>query len=411
VATYAVVSIAWIAFSDRALESLVKDPHERQIAQTVKGGAFIAVTSLLLFLLIRRGERGLRALGSEVRATVDSMADAVLLVDERQRIVEANRAALQLCGVDTKEALLGPLEEWGRRFQLRTVDGAPMPLDRYGAVRVLGGEPNARYDAILRSADGRDVFVSVSASPVERSGGAPLAVTVLRDVSAGRRLDEIREEFLATAAHEFKTPLAVIKAYAQLMQKREPGEAQALAVIQRQVDRLSRLVQHLLDTSRLRLDQGEGRRERFDVAALAADILDRMRPAAPGHDLRLDSHPAVVVADRERIGRVITSLVDNAVRFSPEGGPVETRVEPDGAEVTISIRDRGLGIPPERQAHVFERYYRAHAGTPEDYGGLGIGLEMSREIVQRHGGRMWFESAPGVGSTFRFSLPLAGSAA
>jgi PAS domain S-box-containing protein len=411
VATYAVVSIAWIAFSDRALESLVKDPHERQIAQTGKGGAFIAVTSLLLFLLIRRGERGLRALGSEVRATVDSMADAVLLVDERQRIVEANRAALQLCGVDTKEALLGPLEEWGRRFQLRTVDGAPMPLDRYGAVRVLGGEPNARYDAILRSADGRDVFVSVSASPVERSGGAPLAVTVLRDVSAGRRLDEIREEFLATAAHEFKTPLAVIKAYAQLMQKREPGEAQALAVIQRQVDRLSRLVQHLLDTSRLRLDQGEGRRERFDVAALAADILDRMRPAAPGHDLRLDSHPAVVVADRERIGRVITSLVDNAVRFSPEGGPVETRVEPDGSEVTISIRDRGLGIPPERQAHVFERYYRAHAGTPEDYGGLGIGLEMSREIVQRHGGRMWFESAPGVGSTFRFSLPLAGSAA
>jgi signal transduction histidine kinase len=119
----------------------------------------------------------------------------------------------------------------------------------------------------------------------------------------------------------------------------------------------------------------------------------------------------VVVADRERIGRVITSLVDNAVRFSPEGGPVETRVEPDGSEVTISIRDRGLGIPPERQAHVFERYYRAHAGTPEDYGGLGIGLEMSREIVQRHGGRMWFESAPGVGSTFRFSLPLAGSAA
>ena len=367
---------------------------------------FVAFTSALLFLLIRRGERGLRALGSELRATIDSMADAVLVVDEGRRIVEANRAALQLCGVESKDALLGPLEDWGRRFELRTVDGVVLPFERYASLRALTGDAHTRYDAILRRPDGTDVFVSVSASPVERSGGAPLAVTVLRDVSAGRRLDEIREEFLSTAAHELKTPLAVIKAYAQLMQKREPGEAQALSVIQRQVDRLSRLVQHLLDTSRLRLDEGEGRRERFDVAALAAEVLDRMRPGAPGHDLRLDAHPAVVVADRERIGRVITSLLDNAVRFSPDGGAVEARVEPNGEEVTVSIRDRGLGIPPERQAHVFERFYRAHAGTPDDYGGLGLGLDMSREIVRRHGGRMWFESAPGVGSTFRFSLPL-----
>ncbi len=407
VATYAVLSISWIAFSDRALEALVTDPHQRQLAQTVKGVAFIVLTSALLFLLIRRGERGLRALGSEVRATVDSMADAVLVVDGGRRIVEANRAALQLCGVESKDALLGPLEDWGRRFQLRTVDGSPLPLERYASIRALEGAEHARYDAVLRRPDGKDVFVSVSASPVERSGGAPLAVTVLRDVSASRRLDEIREEFLSTAAHELKTPLAVIKAYAQLMQKREPGEAQALSVIQRQVDRLSRLVQHLLDTSRLRLDEGEGRRERFDVAALAAEILERMRPASPAHDLVLDAHPAVVVADRERIGRVITSLLDNAVRFSPDGGPVEARVEPNGAQVTVSIRDRGLGIPPERQAHVFERFYRAHAGTPDDYGGLGLGLDMSREIVRRYGGRMWFESAPGVGSTFRFSLPLA----
>ncbi len=405
-AAYAILSISWIAFSDRALEVLVRDPHERELAQTLKGAVFVAFTSALLFLLIRRGERGLRALGSELRATIDSMADAVLVVDEGRRIVEANRAALQLCGVESKDALLGPLEDWGRRFELRTVDGVVLPFERYASLRALTGDAHTRYDAILRRPDGTDVFVSVSASPVERSGGAPLAVTVLRDVSAGRRLDEIREEFLSTAAHELKTPLAVIKAYAQLMQKREPGEAQALSVIQRQVDRLSRLVQHLLDTSRLRLDEGEGRRERFDVAALAAEVLDRMRPGAPGHDIRLDAHPAVVVADRERIGRVITSLLDNAVRFSPDGGAVEARVEPNGEEVTVSIRDRGLGIPPERQAHVFERFYRAHAGTPDDYGGLGLGLDMSREIVRRHGGRMWFESAPGVGSTFRFSLPL-----
>jgi len=408
VAIYAVLGIAWIAFSDRALELLVADPGVRDAVQTVKGIIFVAVTSGVLYLLIRRRERGLRAFGAEVRATVDSMADAVLLVDDASRVVEANRAALQLLGAKTKEEVLGPLAEWGRRWQLRAPDGEPVPLERFASVRVLAGEANARYDAILRRSDGRDVFVSVSAAPVARERGRPLAVTVLRDVSPERRLDEAREEFLAAAAHEFKTPLAVIKAYAQLMAKREPAEARALAVIQRQVDRLSRLVQHLLDTSRLRLDAGGGRRDRFDLTALAGEVVETMRAASPRHDLRLAAEgPATVLADRDRIARVITCLVENAVRFSPAGGEVETILEIGNGEAAVSVRDHGLGIPPERQARVFERYYRAHAGTPEDPGGMGLGLDVSREIVQRHGGRMWFESAPGQGSTFHFALPLS----
>jgi signal transduction histidine kinase len=104
--------------------------------------------------------------------------------------------------------------------------------------------------------------------------------------------------------------------------------------------------------------------------------------------------------------RVITCLLDNAVRFSPAGGPILVAVEANGGEATVSVADRGVGIPPERQPQIFERYYRAHAGTAHDYGGLGLGLEMSRQMVERHGGRMWFESAPGAGSTFHFGLPL-----
>ncbi len=411
-AIYAVLGVAWIAFSDRAVRLLVSDPDLRTTVQTAKGSAFVLVTAAILFFLVRRSERGLRALGAEVRATVDSMGDAVLIVDATPRVVEANRAALQLLGAASKEEALGPLAEWGRRWQFRSADGEPIPLERYATVRALAGETNVRYDAILRRSDGQDVFISVSAAPVERPRGRPLAVAVLRDVSPARRLDEAREEFLATAAHEFKTPLAVIKAYAQLMAKREPAEGQALAVIQRQVDRLSRLVQHLLDTSRLRLDSGEVTHERFDLAALAGEVIERMRSIAPRHELRLaSSGPATVLADRDRIARVIASLVENGVRFSPAGGAVETRIEIGRGEATLSVRDGGLGIPQERQARVFERYYRAHAGTPEDPGGLGLGLDVSREIVQRHGGRIWFESSPGEGSTFHFSLPLAGEKA
>jgi len=406
-ALYALVGLAWISLSDRAVGVLVDDPDLRQRVQTVKGTAFVLVTAVLLLALIRRSERGTRALGAELRATVDGMADGVLLVDERSMIVEANRAAVALVGAASKDEILGPLETWGRRYEVRTPDGAPMPYERYAAIRVLSSAPIAQYDAVLRRTDGRDVFVSVAATPVLRPGRPPLAVSVLRDVSASRRLDEMREEFLATAAHEFKTPLAVIKAYAQIMARREPAEQRALAVIQRQVDRLTRLVQQLLDSSRLRLEDGAVRAERFDLAALAAEVVERMRPAAPGHALSLDAGASVpVVADRERIERVIANLLENAIRFSPGGGPVRLRVGALDSEARVSVADDGVGIPSDRQGHVFQRYYRAHAGTPDDYGGLGLGLEVSRVVIERHGGRMWFESAPGQGSTFHFGLPL-----
>jgi PAS domain S-box-containing protein len=404
---YAALGLAWIAFSDRLVLALSSDPAVHGRLQTVKGTAFVLVSALIVFLLIRASERGVRALGAEVRTTVDSMPDGVLLVDERLNVVEANRAIVALLGARSKEEVLGPVSAWGERFQLRSPDGAPLPPERYAVTRVLAGETVAQYDALLRRLDGRDVFVSVAASPVLRPGRRPLAVAVFRDVSEARRLDEIREEFLATAAHEFKTPLAVIKAYAQLMARREPAEGRALAVIQRQVDRLSRLVQHLLDSSRLRLEPSAGRPERFDLAALAREVAERMRPAAPTHLLEVSADAAVpVVADRERMERVMMCLLDNAVRFSPDGGPVRVTVERRDGEATVSVADRGVGIPPDRQAKIFERYYRAHAGTARDYGGLGLGLETSRQMVERQGGRMWFESAPGAGSTFHVGLPL-----
>jgi signal transduction histidine kinase len=277
---------------------------------------------------------------------------------------------------------------------------------------VLEGERVLPYDGLVRDARGRDVFVSVTASPVDAPSRPRLAVAVLRDVTPARRLDELRDEFLSTAAHEFKTPLAVVKAYAQLLRKREPAEDQALGVILRQVERLNRLVEHLLDASRLRSGGRDLRRERFDLAALAAEVVERMRPASPRHALEIRSErPAPVEADRERLERVITSLVDNAIRFSPAGGDVAVSVAQVDGEAVLSVEDHGLGIPPERQARIFERYYRAHAGTSDDYGGLGVGLDMSRETVVRLGGRMWFESAPGQGSRFHFSLPLAAGGA
>jgi signal transduction histidine kinase len=388
----------------------VPDAHAREALQTLKGIGFVAITSVLLFVLVRRGEARLRHRDAELRATLDGMTDAVLVVDERLQIVEVNRAACELFGVQDPGDLLGDVGNWAARFQVRYAEsGAPVPNDQLASVRaVTRGERVLPYDAVVRDGKGGDVFVSVTASPVAARRGQRLSVTVLRDVSPARRLDELREEFLSTAAHEFKTPLTVVKAYAQLLRKREPAEVQGLSVILRQVERLSRLVEHLLDASRLRSGGSGLRRERFDLAALASEVVERMRSAAPRHALAVQAESAAPVeADRERLERVITSLLDNAIRFSPAGGDVEVSIARRDGEAVLSVEDHGLGIPAERQARIFERYYRAHSGTPDDYGGLGVGLDMSRETVVRLGGRMWFESEPGQGSRFHFSLPLA----
>lgn len=404
VIVYAVLGLLWIAFSDRLLELLVHDAVLRDQLQTVKGGFFVLVTSALLFELVRRGQKRLLTFGTEIRAAVESMVDGVLVIDASE-IVEANRAAVELLGASGKQEVLGHLDTFVRRFQPRSTDGTPLATSDLAASAALRGARNTR-NTMLRTLDGRDIVVNVSAAPIASPGETQLTISVFRDVSHAHRLETMRDEFLATAAHELKTPLAVVKAYAQLVQRRVPAEAPALAVVQRQVDRMTRLVQHLLDASRLRLDLGTGPRERFDLSLLVSEVIDRLRESDSGHQLTLLAPgPVSVQGDRDRIGRVVQTLLDNAVRFSPRGGPIETEVILDADQAEVSVTDHGLGIPLDRQERIFERYYRAHAGTPEDYGGLGLSLDMSREIVTRHGGRIWFESTPGQGSTFHFALP------
>lgn len=407
-ALYTILGIAWVLIADLAIDRWVMDAHLALRLGTIADIAFVVVSAAILFLLIWRREERLRRLSEEVRSTLDSLGDGVVVVDRRGWVIDANQAFTELTGLPTKEAQLRPVLELLKRLQLRRLDGTPIPPTGLSTLRALSGETPGIYEALMRRPDGTDLPVSISASTIRDRDGQPrLAVAVVRDVSEARRLAQTREELLATAAHELKTPLSVIKAHAQLLIRRgepEPG----LQVIVRQVDRLTRLVQQILDASRLRLDNAELRWERLDLAELAGVVVTDLGPRPGGHAIGFEGRGgAWVRADRERLSRVIISLVDNALRFSPPAGPVEVRVGLRGPEAIFSVLDHGVGIPAERQDRVFERYYRAHSSMPDDRGGLGVGLDTCREIVLRHGGRMWFQSEPGTGSTFLFALPLA----
>jgi PAS domain S-box-containing protein len=410
VAVYALVGALWILFSDRVLEALVPSGPLRDALQTAKGWAYVLATAALLLVLIRRQQAAIQAVAAQVQATLESMGDGVLVVAPGAVIVDVNRAAVRMLGLRGKEELIGPLVRLGGRFAMRTPDGSPFPAEGFASMRALAGETVHRLPAIFRRDDGSDVHVEITAAPVLDPSGHEVrfAVAVLRDVTEVRQLDEMRDEFLATAAHEFKTPLAIIKAYGQLLQRRSPADATPLEAVDRQVDRLSRLVQQLLEVARLRRGTHDLRLGAYDLTGQVKEVVERMRRQSGGARLLVgDLAPIPVRADRSRIDQVLVSLLDNALKFSPRGGDVKVGVVRRGGEAVVSVQDVGVGIAAERQARLFQRYYRAHEGDPEDRGGFGLGLDLARAIVERHGGRVWFESQEGAGSTFSFSLPVA----
>nr|WP_199242813.1 ATP-binding protein [Vitiosangium sp. GDMCC 1.1324] len=225
------------------------------------------------------------------------------------------------------------------------------------------------------------------------------------------RASAAKDAFLAAASHELRTPLAAAKMQVQLAQRKygselTEGPRRALEGLDRQVDRMTKLVSDLLDVSRLITGRLSLEVESFDLVPLLRTTCERLQALAPEHQLRLDIAESLPMrGDSGRIEQVVTNLVSNAVRYSPQGGPVELRAWSEGGRVLLQVRDHGIGIPAEKLALIFERFGQAHGAR---YGGLGLGLTISQGIIEQHGGRIWAES-PGVegeGSTFHVSLPV-----
>ncbi len=413
VALYAALAAAWIVLSD-VVSSVVLGADGAFIRlQIVTGSLFVAVTSALLYVLIRRDVQRVGRSRARVQAVLENMADAVLVIDRSRNVVDANAAAVALLGYRRKQQVLKPIEEVVSTSRLRHADGRPLSMEERVTSRVLEGETVRGVELMMDFEE--PVWLSLNGSPaISSDGEVELAVAVIRDITSIKRLEHLRDEFLAAAAHELRSPVASIKGYSELLERwapggHEPREGTAFRVLNRQSDRLSRLVEDLIEVSRLELGRLQLHRERFDLKALVEDVEERMKGVSAEHVLTLtaDPTPAEVHADRDRIDEVLVNLMDNAIKYSPPHTEIHTtvRVLPD--QVVVSVRDSGLGIPTERQSQLFERYYRAHAGLANDKGGLGIGLFLSKELVEKHGGSIWFESQEGAGSTFSFSVPLA----
>lgn len=240
-----------------------------------------------------------------------------------------------------------------------------------------------------------------------------------------RELDELKSRFLSMASHELKTPLTSILGMSQFLQRRvartldrrpispeeweleQRGVLERLGLIEGQAHKLARLVDELLDVSRIQSDRIELHMESVDVAKLARSVVGQMRLVSDKHTIELvdASEPLVAQADPHRLEQVFTNLLSNAIKYSPEGGPIVVRVGADDKRALVSVKDHGLGIPAEDLESIFNLFYHSSASERYQVGGMGLGLYISKEIVRRHGGSIWAESAPGKGSTFHVALP------
>lgn len=350
-----------------------------------------------------------RQRSAELQAILEGMVDAVVVTDAEGVITLANPAALKLFGQAAHEGTR--LDAVYPHHRPRMLDGQDIPFDAVPMVRSLRGEQVCDTELVITGPkDPQQLVLRLNSAPIrDESGRVVAAVSVARDITQAIELERLQGDFVRMAAHELKTPLTVMKSFAQLAQRTEnPSSAlcRLLEGICRGVDRMDRVVRTLLDASQLELGQLRFEKEVVELGALMEVAIERTAANHPRNPIHLQPHSEVwVLGDGTRLVQVFSELLDNAARYSSGGQGVEVALTPDGDEVEISIHDQGIGIPTEQRDRVFERFYRAHAGTPHDRGGLGLGLFMARGIVLQHGGLLELESREGEGTTVRLRLP------
>ena len=387
-----------------------------------------AVANVLAATVDRlRTERALRDSEDRYRATFQQAAIGIAHMDVDGRYLRVNEHLCRLLGYSRQELL---------ERRLRDVLWAEdLAISQDQMTRMIAGGLE-RFEAEQRFVrkDGTLVWLRRTVSLVRNADGDPsYFISVMEDVTARRQGEEERarllerervaraeaehavrgrDEFLSVAAHELKTPVTSLRGFAQLAVRQldatgriEPSLArQALDVIDRQSDRLTSLVGRLLDISRIEAGRLVLEPRMSDVTALVGTVLSGARARTTRHEITLDAPgPIVARIDPTRLEQVVTNLVENAIKYSPDGGPVDVNVTERDGQVAIAVRDRGLGIPTEKRPHIFERYYQAHALSQG--GGMGLGLFISRQIVDLHGGELRAEFPEDGGTRFVVSIP------
>lgn len=351
---------------------------------------------------------------AELDAIIEAMADGVYVYDTNANLVRVNERGAAMAGF-TLDQMGMPVEDLDILSAPRHLDGTPLAPEEYPVFQALQGRTIAHSRYIIRRPEtGEEVAIQNSAAPIrDASGQITGAVVVSGDITALYQLERQKDEFLSIASHELKTPLTSLKGLTQITHRRlaRAGlpEAEHLAGMERAIGRMELLVNDLLDISRIESGKLALRMEPVDLAALCRQAAEEQRAATERTILlEMPESPIELEMDVDRIGQVLSNLLSNALKYSPQEESVVLSAWMGDGEAVFSVADRGPGIPAEDLSRIFERFYRA-PGVMVQTGsgvGLGLGLYICHEIVERHSGHITVESVPNQGSVFTVALPL-----
>jgi signal transduction histidine kinase len=366
----------------------------------------------------------------------------ILVVDDEQSVATTIKAILQLDGNDvtavtTGADALAQLRE--NEFDVVLTD---LRLDDLDGIEILRETQKLWPDTVSIMLTG---YASLESAVTALRSGAydylikpsdvdELRATIGRALERRRlrqrlveleQLDKLKTQFLSMASHELRTPLTAVSGFMQIARRRMSRMAgaddipqpwrdeaqksdQTLEMANRQAKKLARLIDELLDVSRLQQGRVEMRLAEIDLAEVLREVAERMRLLSKGHDIEAKiGGSAPIVADRDRIEQVFENLVGNAIKYSPESGRIDVSLRVNGTSANVSVRDEGIGIAPGEVEKIFGLFYRSPDPRADHVGGLGLGLYISREIVSRHHGKLWAERNADAGMTFHVTLPLA----
>jgi PAS domain S-box-containing protein len=340
-------------------------------------------------------------------AIVESSNDAIVGKTLDGVITSWNQAAERLFGYSAGEAI-------GKHITLI------IPPELYQEEadiisKLRRGEPIRHYETVRVRKDGSRVDLSLSISPIKNRWGKIIGASkIARDITEQKELERRKDAFISMASHELKTPVTSLKGFTQVLARRykRQNDEEGHRIVSRldsQLNKLTSLINDLLDISKMQAGELEYREEPFELGTLMQEIVEQVQEISPKHRLLLESLEQVhVFGDRDRIGQVIMNLLTNAIKYSPIADRVIIRVraDPQNDMAVVSVQDFGIGITEDQQQHIFERFYRVKGAMEQTFPGLGIGLHISNEIIKRHRGTIQVQSRKGIGSTFSFTLPL-----
>src|SRR5436305_509481 len=363
---------------------------------------------------------------------ISSMAEGLLITDARGAITLLNYSAQHLLAqaqVDLQQDI--PLRNLALTSHVRWLNKLAEIVDQ-----ALAGETVMNQELIAgEGGETVPLTLSISAAPLHDSSQPQLqaigVVAVLNDITSNKQIEKLKDEFVSVVSHELRTPLTSIKGFTQHLIRRidrrlrkarqeqeqnnivtagEPPESydlRSLNIVQSQAEHLERLVNDLLDLSRVQWGNLNLQYTNFFLADVLAECIRSAQVSAEQHTIYLDIQvqDTKILGDQTRIGQVIGNILDNAVKYSPNGGQVTVQLGELDGDYLFNIIDQGIGINPVYLDHIFERFYRVRNTASRQYSGIGLGLYVTRAIIERHGGRIWVTNNQGMGCTFSFTLP------